>query len=97
MNERRYRLLAKNNRFSSLILILLLSVASIRRKLFKTTYSEERSVHEIQKVSIYDSDRKKKINFKEIIQILKPIVIDYFSTHSYKIVNISYFIYFLRN
>ena len=43
-NERGYRLTAKNKRFWSL-LILLLSVASIRRKLLKTTHTEERSVH----------------------------------------------------
>ena len=43
-NERGYRLTAKNNRFWSL-LFLLQSVASIRRKLLKTTYTEERSVH----------------------------------------------------
>ena len=40
-NERGYRRNAKNKRFRSL-LILLLSVASIRRKLLKTTYTEER-------------------------------------------------------
>ena len=39
-----YRLTAKNNRFWSL-LILFLSVGSIRRKLIKTTYNEKRSVH----------------------------------------------------
>ena len=38
-NERGYRLTAKNNRFRSL-LILLLSVASIRRKLLKTSHTE---------------------------------------------------------
>jgi len=43
-NVRGYKLTAKNNRFWSL-LILLLSVASIRRELLKTTYTEERSVH----------------------------------------------------
>ena len=43
-NERWYRLTAENKRFWSL-LILLLYVASIRRKLLKTTYNEERSVH----------------------------------------------------
>ena len=39
-----YRLTAKNNRFWSL-LILLLSVVSIRRTLLKTTNTEERRVH----------------------------------------------------
>ena len=43
-NERGYRLNAKNKRFWSL-LILLLSVASIRRKLLKTIHTEERSAH----------------------------------------------------
>ena len=56
-NERGYRLLAKNNHFWSL-LILLLSVASIRWKLLKTTYTEVRSVHTNQKVAIYDSYHK---------------------------------------
>ena len=39
-----YRLTAKNKRFWSL-LILLLSVASLMRKLLKMAYTEERSVH----------------------------------------------------
>ena len=42
--ERGYRLNAIKKRFWSL-LILLLSVASVRRKLLKTTYTEERSAH----------------------------------------------------
>ena len=43
-NERGYRRNAKNKRLRSL-LILLLSVASIRRKLLKTIHTEERSAH----------------------------------------------------
>jgi len=43
-NERGYRLNAIKKRFWSL-LILLLIVASIRRKLLKTTNTEERSIH----------------------------------------------------
>ena len=43
-NKRGYRLNAIKKRFRSL-LILLLSVASIRRKLLKTTNTEERGVH----------------------------------------------------
>ena len=43
-NERGYKLTAKNKRFWSL-LILLLAVASIRKKFLKTTFTEERSVH----------------------------------------------------
>ena len=43
-NEMGYRLTAKKYRWWSL-LILVLSVASVRRKLLNTTYTEERSVH----------------------------------------------------
>ena len=43
-NERGYRLNAIKKRFWSL-LILLLSVASIRRKLIKTSHTEERSAN----------------------------------------------------
>jgi len=43
-NERGNRLTSKNIRWW-LLLFLLLSVASIRRKLLKTAYTEERSVH----------------------------------------------------
>ena len=56
-NERRYRHTAKNNCFWSLLFIFL-SVAPIKRKLLKTTYTVERSVYTIQKVAIYDWDRK---------------------------------------
>ena len=58
-NERGCRLKSKNNRFRSLLLILPLSVASMRRKMLKTTYTEEGSVTTIQsqKVAIYNSDR----------------------------------------
>ena len=42
---------------------------------------------QIQKVATFNVDRK-IINSKQIIQLLQPIVIDYFSMHSY-IVNIS--------
>ena len=43
-NERAYRLNAIKKRFRSL-LILLLVVASIRRKLIKTSHTEDRSAH----------------------------------------------------
>ena len=56
-NERGYRRNAKNMRFWSL-LILLLSVASIRRNLLKTIHTEEWSAHKIQKVVTFNSDRK---------------------------------------
>ena len=72
------RLMAKNKRFWSL-LILLLSVASIRRKLFKTTHIEDVASIQIQKVAIFDSDRKKnQLNSKQVIKILQPITIHFF-------------------
>ena len=80
-NERGYKLRAIDKRFD---LILLLSVASIKRKLLKTTHAEERiAAIQIQKVATYDSDRK-QINLipNQIIQILQTIGIDYFSTQS---------------
>ena len=78
-NERGYRLKAKNNRFWSL-LILLLSVASKRRNLLYTPYTAERSVH--TNSEMYDSE-KNQINVKKFIQILQPIVIDYFGFGQY--------------
>ena len=38
---------------------------------------------QIQKIATYNLDRKKEFNFKQIIQILQPIVIDYLSPHLY--------------
>ena len=53
-----YRLNALKKRFRSL-LILLLSVASMRRKLLKTDITEKRIASiQIQKIAIYDSYRK---------------------------------------
>ena len=40
----------------------------------------------IQKVSIYDFIVNNQFKFKQIIQILQPKVIDYFSTHLYFII-----------
>ena len=51
-NERGYRLTAKNYPWLAL-LILLLSVVSIRRKLLKTTHIEERGVHTILEVALF--------------------------------------------
>ena len=80
-NGRGYRLPSKNIRWW-LLLIWLVSVASIRRKLLITTHTEERSVHtNSEKVAIFDSDRKKInliINSKQISNILQPIIIDFF-------------------
>jgi len=50
-NEMGYMLTAKNYRWFSL-LILPLSVGSIRRKLLKTTHTEEHGVHTILEVAI---------------------------------------------
>ena len=50
---------------------------------------------QIEKIAIHDLDRKKINLISNIIQILQPIVIDYFSTHSH-IVDISkYFVFVL--
>ena len=72
-NKRGYRLTSKNIRWW-LQLILLLSVVYIRRKLLKRTHNEEPIW--IQKVAIFDLDQ---FNFKQIIQILQPIIIVFFS------------------
>ena len=68
--------------------LTILSVASIRGNLLKQLMLKNVASMQIQKVAIFDSDRKNQFNFKQIIQILQPIIIDNFSTHSY-IVNIS--------
>ena len=82
-NERGYRLNAIKKRFWSL-LILLLSVASVRRKLIKTSHTEERSAHtNWGSWNIRLRPLKYQFNFKQIIQILQPIAIDYLSRHSY--------------
>ena len=39
---------------------------------------------------------KNEFNFKQIIQKLQPIAIDYFSTHSYYIVNSLFVLYVLH-
>ena len=38
---------------------------------------------QIEKIATYDLERKNQFNFKQIIQILQPIVIDYLSPHLY--------------
>ena len=81
-SERGYRLTEKNKRFWSL-LILLFSVASIRRKLWRT-----QCPYKFRKIQHSTRIVKYQFNSKKIIQILQPTEINYFSTHSY-IVNIS--------
>ena len=66
------------------LLILLLPVASIRRKLLKTTITEERRVHtSSERCNFQHGSSTNQFNFKQIIQILHPIVIDYLSPHLY--------------
>ena len=38
---------------------------------------------QIEKIATYNLDRKNQFNFKQIIQILQPVVIDYLSPHLY--------------
>ena len=65
-------------------LILLLSVASVMRKLLKTTHPEECSVHKnSESCNIQLGSESNQFNSKQIIHILQPIVIDYFTRHSY--------------
>ena len=85
-NERGYKPTAINNRFWSL-LILLLSVASIWRKLLKTSHTEERIVH-----TNWGSWK-----IKQIILILNPEVIDNFSMQLYIINIYQYFLFFKIN
>ena len=85
------RLNAIKKRFWSL-LILLLFVA------LKTTHTEERSVHTNSEICIIQLGSKNtQFNSKQIIQILQTIVIDYFSTHSYKVNIYNVFDLFLKN
>ena len=82
-NERGYRLTSK---IFDGDLILLLSVASIKRKLLKTTHTEERSVHtNSESCNIQLGSWNNQFNSKQIIQILQTIIFGYFSTHSYKV------------
>ena len=81
--ERGYRLNAIKRRFWSL-LILLLSVSSIRRKQIPNNLASI----QIEKIATYNLDPINQFNCKQIIQILQPIVIDYLSPHLY-IVDIS--------
>ena len=86
-SEKGYRLKSKNILWWLLIILqLLLSVASIRRKLFLKKRLIRKKVEsiQIQKVATYDSDRKKAI-YKKIFQILQLIIIDNFSTHLYTV------------
>ena len=77
-NERGYRLTSKNYRFWSL-LIFLLSVASIRRKVLKTTSTEENIAYiQIQKVAIYDLYRK-------IINLISNKSFRYYTTYSHRL------------
>ena len=66
-----------------------LSVASIRRKLLKITFTEECSVHtNSESCNIRLGSKENQFNSHQIIQILQPRIIDFFPVHSY-IVDIS--------
>ena len=77
-----------------LLLILLLSVAFIRRKLLKTTYNKEHSILTNSELKQY-STRIVKKSFNSIIQIWQSLIIDYFSTHWYIVDIILYLFYIL--
>jgi len=86
-------LFAKNKRFWSL-LILLVYVAPMRWKLLKRLMPKNLASMQIQKVTAFNPDHKKyKFKSKQIIEILQPIIIDNFSTHSY-IIDISEYLLF---
>ena len=76
-NERGY--MASVEKYSIVIYTNLSSICCVyRRKLLKTNHTEVNSVHSIQiwKISIFNSDPKKKLfDSKQIIQILQPIII----------------------
>ena len=92
-NERGYWVTSKNIRWW-LQLILLLSVASIKRKMFKTTHTEEHSVYTIAESSnIWLGSEKNQSNFRQIIQKLQPVINDFFRRIRIKLIfhNISDF------
>ena len=58
---------------------LLLCDVSISRKLLKTTHTEERSIHtNSENCNNQQGSPKNLFNSKQIIQILRPIIIDFF-------------------
>ena len=74
-----HRLTSKNIRRWSL-LILLLSVASTRKKLLKTTHTEEPRVHtNSESCNIRLRSKIYQFNSKQIIQILQPFLLQDFS------------------
>ena len=70
-------------------IILLLSVASERRKLLKTTNSES--------FNIRHGSLKNQFDFKQIIQILQPIAIDLFRLIRIQLIFHNIFIHFVYN
>ena len=67
--------------------LTILFFASVRRTLLKKTHTKERSHHaNSENCNIQlGSYKKKQFNSKQIIEILQPIIIDNFSTHSNKV------------
>jgi len=58
-----------------------------KEKIVKTTHTKERSVHtNSESCKIQHGSQKNQFNSKQIIQILRPIILDNFSTHSYIVI-----------
>ena len=94
-NERGYKLKAYVEKLSMVIATNLTSICCFyKEKIFKNN-SCRRTLRQnkFRKLQYTTQIVKNQFNFKQIIQILQPIAIDYFSTHSY-IVNISYYFWF---
>ena len=76
-NERGYRLTTNNKRFWSLLILLLLKIELNWKK---RLIPKNAASTQIQKVAIINPDRKNNhFNSKQIIKILQPIIIDFFS------------------
>ena len=77
-NEKGYRLNVIKKRFSSLLILLLLRLLeNCWRRLLPNN---------LRKLQFTTWTVKNQFNFKQVIQILQPIVIDYFSPHLYFII-----------
>ena len=75
--QKGHRLRAINNRF--LIASNLTSICCIYKEKLKRTSHIEKYI-QIEKIETYDR-KKNQVNVKQIIQILNPIIVDYFSRH----------------
>ena len=85
-NERGYRL--STIKKTVLIATNLTSIFCVYKEKIvkKQLIPNNLAVIQIEKIATYDLDRNKtQFNFKQIIQILQPIVIDYLSPHLFKV------------